>query len=794
MRVLVIDDDPDHRELMIAKLRKAYPAAEFTEVIRQTMLDEVLRQGGAIDAVLTDYRLQWTDGLRVLAQVHAAYPQAPVIMVTDTGSEEVAAAGMKGGLSDYVLKSHLHRLPLALKESLDRARLRVEHERALERLRESEERYRIISELSSDYAYSYQLLPDGAVSLDWITQAFTRITGYTADELQNGVLLPVVHPEDRHLIAKGRTELLAGRPYSAELRIVTKDGRVRWLNDDARPQWDDEHRRVARIYGAGKDVTERKRAEEGRAELIREQAARGEAEASERRYRSLAEAIPQIVWTARPDGFVDYHNRRWFEYTGIPEGECATRDVWRDAIHPEDSEQWHERWAESLRTGEVFETESRFRRDSDGSYRWHLCRAVPLREPGGRVAKWFGTCTDVDDQRRSNEAMRQAQKLESIGLLAGGVAHDFNNLLTGILGNTSLALDELPEASHVRPMLENVLLASERAADLTRQLLAYSGKGRFFVQSSDVSVLIREIASLIQSSIPKKVQLRLELADDLPMVEIDSAQIQQLIMNLVINGAEAIGEERSGVVLVKTLVRDVDEPYISRNHFAVEAAAPGRYVAIQVRDNGCGMEDSVRSHIFDPFFTTKFTGRGLGLAAALGIVRGHKGTIRIETEPGRGTMFEVLLPAGAPHQAQPKAAEAHRELRGAGAVLVVDDEELVRNIARKALEHYGYTVLEAENGREGVRLFRQYASEIRLVLLDLMMPVMGGEEALQEIRRIREDVAVIASSGYSESVAQERFRGHGVAAFLQKPYSARVLADRVKQVIEQERVIRATGD
>jgi two-component system cell cycle sensor histidine kinase/response regulator CckA len=791
MRVLVIDDDPDHRELIIAKIRKVYPEAEFIEVVRQAMLDDVLQRGGPVDAVLTDFRLQWSDGLKVLAQVRARFPHTPVVMVTDTGSEEVAAAGMKAGLADYVLKGHLHRLALAFKESLEKNRLRRDREEALERLRKSEERYRIISELSSDYAYSYRIATDGTVTLDWITQAFTRITGYLADELQTGVLLPIVHPDDRALIERGRDELLAGRPYSAEIRIVTKDRHVRWLSDVARPVWDNAQNRVVCIYGAGEDITERKRSEEERAQLIREQAARAEAEASERRYRSLAEAIPQIVWTARPDGHVDYHNRRWFEYTGLTEQESTGKDPWRAIIHPDDGQGHREQWAESVRTGNVFEFECRFRRASDGSDRWHLCRAIPLRDPDGRIAKWFGTCTDIDDQRRSGEAMRQAQKLESIGLLAGGVAHDFNNLLTGILGNTSLVLDELPAESRLRPLLENVMLASERAADLTRQLLAYSGKGRFFVQPRDLSVLVREIGSLIQSSIPKKVQLRLDLAPDLPLVDIDSAQIQQLIMNLVINGAEAIGEEHSGVVTVRTLLRNVDAHYIANNHFAADPAPPGSYVAIQVRDTGCGMDEEVRSHIFDPFFTTKFTGRGLGLAAALGIVRGHNGSIRIETEPGKGTLFEVLLPAGAAERGEEKPAEPRRELRGAGSVLVVDDEELVRGIARTTLEHYGYTVIEAANGREAVRKFRQLADEISLVLLDMMMPVMGGEEALVEIRAIRPGVPVIGSSGYSESVAKERFGGSGLASFLQKPYSARVLADRVKRVIDQTQAIRA---
>jgi PAS domain S-box-containing protein len=791
MRVLVIDDNPDHRELIIAKIRKIYPDAEYVQVMRQSILDELLRKRAPVDAVLTDYRLQWTDGLKVLRQVRESYPNAPVIMVTDTGSEEVAAAGMKGGLADYVLKGHLHRLGLALKESLDRARLRVEHEEALERLRASEERYRIISELSSDYAYSYRVDRDGKVDLDWITQAFTRITGYVAEELEAGVLLPLVHPEDRALIERGRKELLAGKPYSAEIRIITKDRQVRWLSDVARPVWDADEQRVVCIYGAGEDITGRKRAEEERAQLIREQAARVEAESGERRYRSLAEAIPQIVWTARPDGHIDYHNQRWFEYTGLTGTESTGWDAWRTVLHPDDVEPWRNRWSNSVATGDVFELECRFRQQSDGEHRWYLCRGVPLRDPDGRITKWFGTCTDIDDHRRSGEAMREAQNLESIGLLAGGVAHDFNNLLTGILGNTSLALDELPDSSRLRPLLENVMLASERAADLTRQLLAYSGKGRFFIQSCDVSKLVREISSLIQSSIPKKVQLQMDLVEDLPTVDLDSAQIQQLLMNLVINGAEAIGDGRAGFVRVRTRLRDVDQEYITRNHFAFEPAAPGRYVAIQVEDNGCGMDDTVRAHIFDPFFTTKFTGRGLGLAAALGIVRGHKGSIRIESEPGRGTMFEVLLPAGAEQKIEAKPVEAQRELRGAGSVLVVDDEDLVRKLATATLTHFGYRVLQATNGREAVQVFRENAAEISLVLLDMMMPVMGGEEALEEIRKISPGVPVIGSSGYSEKTAKERFGGQGLAAFLQKPYSARVLADRVKQVIDEHQVIRA---
>jgi two-component system, chemotaxis family, CheB/CheR fusion protein len=321
-------------------------------------------------------------------------------------------------------------------------------------------------------------------------------------------------------------------------------------------------------------------------------------------------------------------------------------------------------------------------------------------------------------------------------------------------------------------MMESVVLASERAADLTRQLLAYAGKGRFFVQPTDVSQLVRAISSLIQSSIPKKVDLRLDLHPHLPMVEADPAQIQQLVMNLVINGAEAIGEERTGTVTVSTLL----DP-------------SGESVVIQVDDDGCGMDESVRSRIFDPFFTTKFTGRGLGLAAALGIVRGHHGEIRIDSAPGMGTLFEVRLPAKGARVPQVKDSPKQRELRGAGEVLVIDDEELVRQMAQSTLERYGYTVTLASDGREGVELFRARAGKTSLVLLDMMMPVMGGDEALEEIRSISPNVPVIGSSGYSEVTAKERFGERGLAAFLQKPYSAQELADCVKSVIESRVIL-----
>ncbi len=395
---------------------------------------------------------------------------------------------------------------------------------------------------------------------------------------------------------------------------------------------------------------------------------------------------------------------------------------------------------------------------------------------------WVRFVVDLTERKRLEQRLRESQKLESIGLLAGGVAHDFNNLLTGILGNASLALDELSPVHPVRPIIENVILASERAAHLTRQLLAYSGKGRFIIQPINLSELVREIASLLRLTIPKKVYLRLNLADNLPPVEADSSQVQQLVMNLVLNGAEAIGDG-IGTVLVTTGIREIDETY-SRSALIGDELAPGKYVYLEVHDTGCGMDEQTKARIFDPFFTTKFTGRGLGLAAALGIVRGHKGDIKVYSTAGRGSTFKVLLPAGAVAYREPEREISRQDLHGQGTLLIVDDEDIVLRTGKLALERYGYKVLLAANGLEALELFREVSGEVALVLLDMTMPVMSGEETLAELRRIRPDVRVVVCSGYNELEAVRRFSGAGVEAFIQKPYTSAQLAEKVKAALE----------
>ena len=390
---------------------------------------------------------------------------------------------------------------------------------------------------------------------------------------------------------------------------------------------------------------------------------------------------------------------------------------------------------------------------------------------------------DVTERRRFNDRLQQTQKLESLGVLAGGIAHDFNNLLTGIMGNASIVLDDLPSESPVRENLEAVMKASERAAALTRQLLAYAGKGRFVIEPLNLSELAREITSLLQTSVPRTVELRMQLQKDLPSIEGDAAQLQQLIMNLVINASEAVAEGQTETVWIITRLEQVSQAYINQM-ISPNGVAPGKYVTLEVRDAGCGMDAETLSRIFDPFFTTKFTGRGLGLAAVTGMVRGHKGALHVESTPGKGSCFKVLFPVSAEAAASVVESAPERSLAGDETILVIDDEDTVRQAAKSALESYGYKVIVATNGREGVRLFQELAGEIDVVLLDMTMPVMSGEEALRRLKSIQPDIPVVLSSGYEEADATRRFTGKGLAGFIQKPYAAVGLAEKIKVALE----------
>jgi CheY-like chemotaxis protein/two-component sensor histidine kinase len=369
--------------------------------------------------------------------------------------------------------------------------------------------------------------------------------------------------------------------------------------------------------------------------------------------------------------------------------------------------------------------------------------------------------------------LRERQKLESIGILAGGVAHDFNNLLVGVLGNASLALADLPGDSLVRESLEGIELAARRAADLTQQLLAYSGQGDFVLAELDLSKLVGDNIRLLRSVVSKRTRLRTHVDAALPPVEADATHIRQVIMNLVTNASEA-GDGGEVDIVLRTGMVQLDASDEEAAEWSDEIV-PGRYVFIEVEDNAGGIAADIRDRIFDPFFSTKFTGRGLGLAATLGIVRTHRGVIKVETVPGEGTTFRVQFPAASTD------AEAPLDTRPGGeVVLVVDDEELVRKLVVKILKRAGLEAMSARSGEEALEIFADHKDVISAVILDTSLPGMGGAEVFDRLVAARDSVRVIVSSGHSEEVALKGFRaGEHLAAYLQKPFRSEELLDAI---------------
>lgn len=398
--------------------------------------------------------------------------------------------------------------------------------------------------------------------------------------------------------------------------------------------------------------------------------------------------------------------------------------------------------------------------------------------------------TEITERKRAEEErfdmerrLQQTQKLESLGVLAGGIAHDFNNLLMAIMGHADLALLNLSPSAPARDNLMQIVNASLRAAELCRQMLAYSGKGQFVVKRVGLRKLVEEITYLLKTSISKKAVLNLNLQAELPAIEADESQIRQIVMNLIINASEAIGEN-GGVITVSTGVIDCSDDFLQEACIENKLTS-GSYVYLEVSDTGCGMDAETQRRIFEPFFTTKFTGRGLGLSAVLGIMRAHKGTLSLHSEPGKGSTFKAIFPALPAQQKDEQRTIASGEAawHGRGTVLLVDDEEIVRTVCREMLVSLGYSVIIAADGREALDLYRERGDTIDLVLLDMTMPHMDGMETCRELRRYDPKARVIISSGYTVQDIESQFAGKGLDGFIQKPFTVKGLKDELVRVL-----------
>jgi two-component system, cell cycle sensor histidine kinase and response regulator CckA len=644
-----------------------------------------------------------------------------------------------------------------------------------------DELYRLIAEASVDYAI-FHIGSDGTVE-SWNPGA-ERIFGYAAEEIigRHGSILFV--PED---VFRGEPE--------REIKFASDTGRAqdsRWhLRKDGSRFW---------ANGVMLGLRDRSGTLRGLAKIVRDDSGLKQSEELLQYQLNLADAIAsnaaEALFLIDSDGRITFANPSAEQMFGWNHTELVGQFL-HDTLHnklPDGSPYPIEECPhmQVLVTEETLRGQDDFFVHRDGRIVPVTCSTAPIRGDGS-IAGAVLVVRDISEQREAEmalrekeEAFRQAQKLESIGVLAGGIAHDFNNLLTGIMGNAGLARRAVLAGRQERAtdLLQDVLRASERAADLTRQLLAYAGKGQFVIQPLDVCKIVTEVSTLIRASISKRITLLLDIPEECPPIKGDRTQLQQLIMNLVINGGEAIGDQ-PGTLTVRIRTEHFTErrERLRTEGFPISA---GDYVRVDVIDTGKGMDKETRDRIFEPFFTTKFLGRGLGLSAALGIVRGHHGAIGVLSEADKGTIFTVLLPViGEPAHLRRSGAELspERDLRGVGTVLVADDDLAVRSLASTVLHEAGYTVELAEDGVKAIERLRQLGARVSLILLDLTMPQLGGAEAALELRRLQPDIPIVAMSGYGDVEVMERFSGARIDDFLPKPFSPDQLAAKIRDVL-----------
>jgi PAS domain S-box-containing protein len=510
------------------------------------------------------------------------------------------------------------------------------------------------------------------------------------------------------------------------------------------------------------------------------------ARATDDRFLQMAQSLPQLIWTCLPDGNCDFLSPQWERYTGIP-AEQQLGHGWLDTIHPDDIDGLNAAWMASVSSGRPFRHEFRIRHHS-GVYRWFDTRATALRDNDGEVVKWFGSNTDIDEHKRSQELHLRTQKMESLGTLAGGIAHDFNNILLAIRGNTRLALEDLPAHSRAHESLVEIDKASARAADLVRRILAFSRKEEPKHELVELQPVIEEAMRLLRSTLPAMIELQADFREAMPPTVADATQIHQIIMNLATNAAHAIGS-RGGVITISLDIVDVDEELAH----ATPGLHEGRYSRLSVTDNGCGMDKETLRRIFDPFFTTKPPGQGtgLGLSVVDGIMKSHGGLVTAYSEPGKGTAMRLYFRAATGSVEHAPARRSVPQSATGGRVLYVDDDDALVSLAGRTLKRLGYDVTGFDNPVAALDLFRVQPHDFDVVVTDLSMPKLHGFDLARALLAIRADLPIVITSGYVRREDQDEAERLGIAALILKPNTIDELGGILHRLIDERRSQRS---
>ncbi len=770
LRILILEDVPMDAELVEYELERAsIPFSARRVDSREGFLHEL--ESFRPDVILSDYTLPRFDGMTALSLARERVPSTPFLIVTGSVNEETAVGCMKAGATDYLLKSNLARIGPAIEAALERERARAEKIQAQTALAASERRFRSLVQNSSDLVTI--VAPDGVIL--YASDSASRIVGHSPAELVGSNLLTYLDQQDHDAVITllGRNGGPSG-DGPIEFSLRRGDGTPVWLEAVGTDLLTDPT--IRGIVLNARDVSERKRADRA----LRE---------SEERYRDLFDNASDLVCMAAPDGALLYVNKAWQEGTGYSEDEICRMQL-SDVVHP-DSRSHFETVFQQVLAGERLDHVELIILPKNGS---------PITVEGnlsctfkdGKPSVIRGIYRDITERKRVEEHLRRAERMQAAGKLAGGVAHEVNNMMTGVIGFSEFLLRSLDPNDPRRADVEEVIKAGTRAADVTRQLLAFTRQQFLRPQTVQINAVVAEMEKMLRHSLGEDKHLELRLSPQAGQMRADRGQLEQVLINLVLNARDAIDEH--GRVTIETAPAVLDAAYAER-HDGVNIP-PGRYIMLAVSDTGCGMDSDVQTRIFEPFFTTKPIGQGtgLGLSTVYGIVKQSGGFVWVYSEAGQGSVFKVYLPeAQSAHATAESSMPEPQATRGSETVLVIEDEEVVRNLAMRGLRDHGYTVVEARDGTDALRFVQQHPATVDLVVCDVVMPEMGGREFGQHLALFDPDLPILYMSGYTgDDVVQRGLLDPG-APFQQKPFTPGALASKVRTMLDQRSQRRAAA-
>jgi len=752
--VLLVEDNAGDARLILEQLREL--PAEMFDLERVDRLEAALarlRRSG-VDVVLLDLGLPDSNGLATFERAHSAAPEHPIVIISGLDDENMALQAVHAGAQDYLVKG---RMEGALLTRV--LRYAIARKRADALLAASEAHYRTILENVADAVF---VMDTEGRYLD-VNPAATGLTGYSRDELLSMGILDLCLPQDRTETKSRLVGNATGTLAATDRRMVRKDGSV--ILVEGRPT----RLPDGRILSTTRDVTARRKHEAQIAE-------------SERRFRELAETVLEGFFVMDPTtGLAQYVNpayERIFEHTLAYA--CVTPHAWTEHIHPEDLAEVLSTERENALKGEGGTSVFRVVR-TDGSVRWVRGRAAPVKDSSGKVTRLVGIAEDITELKRAEEQFFEAQKMEAVGRLAGGVAHDFNNLLTAILGYVELLDAGLAPEDACREDLKEIGSAAHRATALTRQLLAFSRHQVLQFSVLKPNEVIQNLENMLRRLIGEDIELKVTLARDAGNVRGDIGQLEQVIVNLAVNSRDAMIE--GGKISIETSNVTLTEEY-TESH---QLVAPGRYLMIAVADTGEGMSPQTQSRIFEPFFTTKSKNRGtgLGLSTVYGIVKQSGGHIWVYSEPGKGTTFKIYLPrVDVAVDVPTPAAENPKVLTGTETILLAEDDAQLRRLASGLLRRLGYHVLEAASTEAALGIAAKHAGGIDLVLTDVVMPGASGPVLAEMLSASHPKARVLYMSGYTgDAVVDHGLLNPGLH-YLQKPFTPSELSRRVRQLLD----------